>query len=229
MIRAIVDAEAALPRKHLIAQGIAVRTGRIRKPNPHVSVFNFHSAEPASVSENLDLHKVIADDETGGKGNSDFPYRSEGWEFLLAGGAVFSHLDFSFTAKSPAGKGDFSGAPGGGGPALRKQIRVLKELIEAFDLIRMRPDRDAVVGKDVAGALVEAGKAYAVYMKGGPRTELAIADLPAGTYRAEWVDPRTGSVTAAETLEHAGGKKTLTSPEYSEDLALRLVRVQRGR
>jgi len=81
----------------------------------------------------------------------------------------------------------------------------------------------------VAGVLVETGKAYAAYVKGGPRTELAIADLPAGTYRAEWVDPRTGSVMAAETLEHAGGKRTLTSPEYSEDLALRLVRAQKSR
>ena len=229
MIRAIVEAESALSRKHLIAQGIAVRSARIEKPNPHVSVFNFHAAEPESVSGNLDLRKVIADDETGGKGSGDFPYRSEGWEFLLAGGAVFSHLDFSFTPKSPAGTADFTGAPGGGGPAIRKQIRVLKEFIEGFDFIRMRPDRAAVVGKDVAGVLVETGKAYAAYVKGGPRTELAIADLPAGTYRAEWVDPRTGSVMAAETLEHAGGKRTLTSPEYSEDLALRLVRAQKSR
>ena len=229
MIRAIVHAEAALSRKHLIAQGIAVHSGRIEKPNPHVSVFNFHAAEPASVSENLEVRKVIADDETGGKGTGDFPYRSEGWEFLLAGGAVFSHLDFSFTPRSPQGKGDITGAPGGGGPAIRKQIRVLKEFIEGFDFIRMRPDKAAVVGKDVAGVLVEAGKAYAGYMKGGPRTEIAIADLPAGSYRAEWIDPRTGSVTATETLEHAGGKRTLASPEYSEDLALRLIRAEKSR
>ena len=229
MIRAIVETESALPRKHLIAQGIAVRSARIEKPNPHVSVFNFHSAEPASVSGNLDLRKVIADDETGGKGTRDFPYRSEGWEFLLAGGGVFSHLDFSFTPRSPEGKAGITRAPGGDGPAIRRQIRVLKEFIESFDFVRMRPDRAAVVGKDVAGALVETGKAYAVYVKGGPRTELGIVDLPAGSYRAEWVDPRRGTVLTDEILEHAGGTRILTSPEYSEDLALRLVRAKKSR
>jgi hypothetical protein len=45
-------------------------------------------------------------------------------------------------------------------------------------------------------------------------------DLPAGRYRAGWIDPKTGEVLEGEDLEHAGGRKSLTSPAFDEDLAL---------
>ena len=45
-------------------------------------------------------------------------------------------------------------------------------------------------------------------------------DLPAGHYRAVWVDPKTGGVAKEETLEHSGGHKWLISPAFDEDLAL---------
>ena len=45
-------------------------------------------------------------------------------------------------------------------------------------------------------------------------------DLPAGRYRVEWVDPKTGRVVKDEALEHAGGRKALTAPAFDEDLAL---------
>jgi hypothetical protein len=45
-------------------------------------------------------------------------------------------------------------------------------------------------------------------------------DLPAGRYRAEWIDPRTGAVAKAEEVEPAGGRLSLVSPALGEDLAL---------
>lgn len=60
IIAAIVEAESAVPNKHLIAQGIAVRAAKIEKPNPHVSVLNFHAATPDSVTLNYSLNKAIA-------------------------------------------------------------------------------------------------------------------------------------------------------------------------
>ncbi len=55
----------------------------------------------------------------------------------------------------------------------------------------------------------------------GARGEIEIAlDLPAGRYRVEWVDPRTGTVAKHEALEHSGGRKLLTTPALDEDLAL---------
>ncbi len=237
MIAAIVEAERGLPARHLIAQGIAVRSARIGDPHPQVSVFNFHAATSESVALNYHLGKSIADDETGGKGTADFPYRSEGWQFLLAGGGVFSHLDFSFTVERPDGTAALKGAPGGGGPAIRKQIEVLKEFIESFDFVSMRPDNDVIKSCSVAGpspadppqakgssrALVSPGHAYAIYVRGGTRTELEIA-LPAGRYQAEWVNTGTGAIERSETFEHHGEVRKLTSPAYAEDIALRLKR-----
>ena len=54
-----------------------------------------------------------------------------------------------------------------------------------------------------------------------PNGPIAIAlDLPAGRYRAEWIDPKTGTVTGAVDLEHAGGRKSLSAPAFDEDVAL---------
>jgi hypothetical protein len=45
-------------------------------------------------------------------------------------------------------------------------------------------------------------------------------DLPPGRYRAEWLDPKTGSLGRAGDLEHSGGRKSLVSPVFDEDVAL---------
>jgi hypothetical protein len=47
-------------------------------------------------------------------------------------------------------------------------------------------------------------------------------DLPRGNYRAEWVDPVTGTVVAGEDVAHAGGDRALVVPKFEDDLALRL-------
>jgi hypothetical protein len=45
-------------------------------------------------------------------------------------------------------------------------------------------------------------------------------ELPAGRYRAEWLDPKSGAVTRVEDLDHAGGRRSLVSPAFEEDVAL---------
>jgi len=37
----------------------------------------------------------------------------------------------------------------------------------------------------------------------------------------EWVNTKTGAVEKSEMLRHAGGSRTLASPAYAEDIALR--------
>ena len=71
-------------------------------------------------------------------------------------------------------------------------------------------------------ALVDEGRAYAVYVKGGGDVEL-IVQLPAGTYQADWVNTKTGAVIGKDRFDHGGGKRTLTSPKYTGDIALRIV------
>lgn len=72
--------------------------GPVDRPNPSVSIFNFHYATPpTTVALNEHLPRPIGDDEIGFRGIEDRPYRLEAWEFLLAGGAIFDYLDYSFT------------------------------------------------------------------------------------------------------------------------------------
>jgi hypothetical protein len=106
-------------------------------------------------------------------------------------------------------------------------LRILKDFIHGFDFVRMAPDnailRGGIPDKATARALVEPGKAVAIYVKGGTRAALAV-DLPAGTWHAEWTDTRTGAVARAGSLDHPGGTAALESPPYTEDIALRIRR-----
>ena len=234
----IVDEEKKLPSKHLISQNIANGKAKVANPHPAVSIFNFHYCVPPDVvAMNYELNKVIGENETGFRGKEDVLYRTEGWDFILAGGALYNNLDYSFTSKVHDGTFLAYTSPGGGSPALRKQLKILKDFIHGFDFLRLKPDKAAVGGVPAgmqAWALVEAGKQYAIYVhptlpKGKPpaakeaTVELSL-DLPAGAYRAEWVNPRTGVIDKKDDFEHSGGAKALTSPSFTEDVALRVMK-----
>jgi hypothetical protein len=236
IVGAIREAEKDSPSRHLIAQGFSPSDKPIAGLNRQVSVLNFHAASPRAVSLNYPLNRVIAFDETGGSDTSDRKYRTEGWDFLMAGGGVYDHLGFSFTPDREDGTA-FPlprGTPGGGGPELRKQLAALKRFIEGFEFLRMRPFDECIESSRIrpekpgdkarpatVRVLAEPGKAYAVYVNGGRRAEISIR-LPAASYAAEWVDTKTGKTLRAEKFRHAG-TKTLSSPDYSDDIALRLM------
>jgi hypothetical protein len=225
----IKSTEASFPAQHLIAQNISNGSKKVPEPNPAVSIFNFHySRPPESVAQNFGLNRAISDDETGFRGTGDSAYRREGWDFILAGGAVYDNLDYSFTVGHEDGTFKFpSTQPGGGGHALQAQLSILKKFIESFDFVRMHPDNSDIkaVGKAAKiYALAQTGKAYAVYVDGGGPGTTLLCNVPAGRYRAEWINTLTGAVDKAEDVSHAGGTLTIASPAYSEDIALRLVR-----
>ena len=141
--KTLTDAEKELGVRHLIAQNIANESKKITGPSPLVSIFNFHYATPPNaVAQNFVLNKVIADDETGFKGTGDAVYRMEAWDFFLAGGGMFDHLDYSFTAGHE--DGSFMPLPpkqpGGGGPELRRQFKILKDFLSGMNFTQMKPD-----------------------------------------------------------------------------------------
>lgn len=242
--KVIVETEKDLPKKHLIAQNIANDKKKIEKPDPNVSVFNFHYATPPdTVAMNYALNKVIGDDETGFKGKDDFTYRSEGWDFILAGGAVYSSLDYSFTVEHPKGTLSDYKSPGGGSPELRQQLGILKEFMESFDFVEMKPMNDAIKGGTISAplntgsrdgaratttqvtvrTLAIPGQQYATYVRGGAQANLVV-NLPPGKYLAQWHDTKTGKVEKKTELD--GGERTLESPAYDQDIALS-IRVTR--
>jgi hypothetical protein len=82
--------------------------------------------------------------------------------------------------------------------------------------------KGGVPDKATVRVLAEAGKQYAIYVRGGNSAPLCL-DLPTGTYKAEWVNTKTGAVDKAEKFRHEGGPRTLVAPAYQDDVALRVV------
>ena len=139
----VTDAEAGLPKRHLIAQNIANNGKKIVAPDPNVSVFHFHYARPpVTVGENYGLNKVIGLDETGFDGTADFVYRIQAWDFVLAGGAHYNNLDYSFAVGHEDGSFAYPGTqPGGGSRALRRQLGTLLRYLGELDFVNMAPAR----------------------------------------------------------------------------------------
>ena len=228
LVATLLETEAGLPNKHMIAWNYANFSAEVINPNPAVSVFNFHYAfPPTAVPLNYRWNKAIAFDETH-EGTVTRDRRREAWAFILSGGAVYNNLDWSFALDDPTGSGKVE-QPGGryNGVELRKQLRTLKDFIHSLDFISMIPNDSIVRGVPpgaTAYALVESGRVYAVYIMAGEKLNLAM-EVGAGRYRAEWLNPRTGAIDKTEDLQHTGGKLGLNSPRYVEDIALKLVKL----
>jgi hypothetical protein len=75
-------------------------------------------------------------------------------------------------------------------------------------------------------ALTEAGKQYAVYVKGGAGPSLTLR-LPDGPYRAEWLDPADGTTTKPREVRAENGRLTIDVPCYRDEVALRVVTASR--
>ena len=194
---------------------------------------------PKAVEENYALNKVIGDNETGFKGTNDAPYRMEAWEFILAGGGLYNNLDYSFVAGHE--RGDFvypARQPGGGNAELRRQMTVLRDFINGFDFIHLKPDKElinsGVPTNTHAYALVEDGKQYAAYFCASSNSVPSAMSLtllvPAGDYEVEWMDVLSGTPMKREGVK-SPGTITIISPEYRREIALRIRRdgVQRKR
>jgi hypothetical protein len=218
MAEIIWEAEGRLPNRHLIASN--------GHPVPHVAILNAHyDRDRAFVRSQYGRNIVVGYDETGFDGASDLPYRRQGWSFLLSGGRLYDNLDWSFSVAHPDGtQAKWDKKLGGGSPALRRQLGILRAFLEGFDLPRLKPDREAVKSGAPGNysVLAEPGGQYTIYLEGSNRPELQVK-LPAGDYAVAWIDTKTGSKAKVEDVS-GGGVRTLKSPEYVEDIALRILR-----
>jgi hypothetical protein len=225
--------------RHLISQNIANGSVKVADPDPNVSIFNFHySRPPLSVGMNFDLGRAIGMNETGFDGNSDAAYRLQAWDFLVAGGALYNNLDYSFTAGHEDGSFQYPArTPGGGSARLREQLAFLARFFAKLDLVRMKPDAAVTARSTVENGNARAlsdGRRFVIYVQHGhiegqpprPRYVVDSAErtselhlvLPAGRYRATWLDPKTGREISRAAAR--GGEIALTTPRYAEDLVL---------
>lgn len=227
--KVIADAEKSFGYKHLITQNIANGSQKILHPNPLVSVFNFHyAAPPKTVTLNYGLNKVIGDNETGFNGQKDSTYRKEAWEFILTGGGLFNNLDYSFTVGNEKGTFQYpADQPGGGSLTLRRQLSYLKKFMDSFNYVAMKPDTSVYAGglneKNKLIILSEPGQQYALYLMGGKKISPQL-QLPEGNYSLEWINPLNGKVEKKEKISHRGGKVKIVSPEFEEDIAIKIKR-----
>ena len=226
---AIMDEEKGGPR-HLIAQNYGNFGYPLRDVGANIDILNFHYAWPEAATLNLGLGRVVGFDETGFANASDKSaapetdavYRKQAWQFLMSGGGIFSMLDYSFAVGREDGT-LANTAPGGGSPALRRQLRVLRNFLHGLDIPALRPRPDVVTSAPGAYTrALGAETALAVYVSGDGQTDLTL-ELPRGRWRAEWIDTLTGQAAPQETFVHRGGPVTLKSPRYERDVALRVV------
>jgi hypothetical protein len=251
LLQVVADTEKILPKKHLLAQEVEGPVGGpidfSGSPNLTVIVGQYVQAggmDQMGGIKALDLeykhNKPIEMNETyyyplDYEDDKIADSRVEAWEFIVGGGASFNQLNGLFTAENPAGNTPDN-------LRLMSGLRILMEFICGFDFIKMRQDKNLVVSGVASGALCrgisEPGKQYALYVhhsvvmgRGhgyrailGNYVESLVLDLPAGTYRADWMDPASGSTIGSTTIEHKGGKRTFTSPRHPVDVALRIKR-----
>lgn len=251
IIDEIVSAEAALPpeSRHMIAYNDHYAPGPGIGPIPRpqsVHILNGHYLwKMEDLLAEAGKGRAVAFDETrwiahprfGEYGNTMKPAsgRVEAWEFMMGGGAVYSNLNFAYQPGNERGASPES-------DEFKQYMRNLKEFLTSFDFVRMRPDRGVLAGGLPAGstgrALGEPGRQYAIYIHHSkaargrnyyepneePRTLNLELDLPAGSYRVEWVRPTDLAVLGSQTLtRHPGGKvKLAASPEHHADIALRI-------
>ncbi len=221
----ITSEEASLPNKHLVAQNYSNFYSSVRELLPGVSIVNFHYAYPEAVLSNYGLGKPISYDETGFLGSDDAPYLRQAWNFVLAGGSVFDHLDYSFSPGHEDGADIEPNGPGGGSPALRQQLRILTDFLRSFSLAELRPDSQTIThatGVFPRGLSDSKGN-YAFYFDGKGPTDVVL-QLPPGKYSVDWINVSTGETPKRENVQHRGGEKKLESPSFVQGIALRLMR-----
>ena len=234
MTDVVAAAEKNFKNKHLISNNIQNNYKYVPEPRPHVSVYNFHYASPPkTVKANFHLNRPIGDNETGFDGIDDLPYRREAWDFLLAGGALYNNLDYSFTTETEDGTFEIKKpTPGGGGITLRNQLKILSEFINPIDFINMKP-----VGNEII-RLIDAGKAtvnalwkddlLVLYINNNDIAFRSInleVKLMPGSYKMTWTDTRSGGKKENNVKGHPGGWLKISSDEYSEDIALRIDQI----
>jgi hypothetical protein len=235
MTKVVIEAEKDFHYKHLISNNIANSHKLVRDPRFGVSIYNFHYARPPlTVDMNYHLNSVIGDNETGFEGIEDSKYRIEAWDFILAGGALFNHLDYSFTTDNEDGTNIIEpGQPGGGGKALRNQFKILAEFMKSIDYVDMMPlkeDKIRLPGQmnTLVQALAKGDELVALYLHRMDTLNMASTieiDLPTGSYNIIWRDTKSGVGIPTSVVDHSGGWLQITSPVYDEDIALKIVSV----
>ncbi len=219
--------------KRLIAVNYRNRYARLEDIDPSVSICNFHYAEPRAARDNYSLGLVLADDETGFAGQTPSPYRREAWRFLLAGGCIFSHLDYSFTLEHPDGTAVITGkTPGYGGTDLRRQLGFLRRFLQEVKVWDLRPLNDVVIDDSGGASTVmgDPGRCWIGYVEAEPAQEhLLRLRLSNGSFTLKWLDPVACRQFGPEQTIRGGERDVSVPTGHSGELAFLILRRDESR
>ncbi|MDN3203751.1 hypothetical protein [Algoriphagus sediminis] len=218
MVETIVSTESELPQKHLIAQNFTNFKAPLFDVHPEVSIVNFHYNWPESAEWNYHLDKVIGFDESGFAGNEDWVYRRQAWAFMMSGGGLFNHLDYSFFVGKEDGTG-INEAPGGGSPEFRKEMKILSDFLHSLNLENSIPAKNRIKASPglLAFALEDGDGGIAVYaIEAGKRDSSVSLEIDPGKYEVHFLDPISGE------------KKLITTAEISADELVLTMSLEKG-
>ena len=168
--------------------------------------------------------------------------RAESWYGMLGGLAGFIHLNSDFSTYNPSAKGT------GTQDTILPQKMVLMNFLNSLDFIRMEKFTGFRVSDSLvlARGIAESGNQYALYLFHGTRKwedwpqgptasrfnvnmnwfrDTVTIYLPSGKYKAEWINPASGTVIESNDQECLVEKLVLQTPLYMADIALRMKRI----
>jgi hypothetical protein len=222
----IVEEEAGLSKKHLIAQNYTNFRAPVPEVSKDVSIINFHYAWPDAVEWNYHYNRVIGFDESGFAGPDDQVYRRQAWQFMLSGGGLFNNLDYSFYPGHEDGQGENS-APGGGSKSLRFQLKILADFLNGFDLPGLHPDPSCVRSSPglIPYVLSNRNSAYALFLRavGTDHTSLQL-ETGEGHFRVEEYNTITGYVTPPVLVAAQEGILTMEIEIPDGEMAIRITK-----
>lgn len=174
------------------------------------------------------------------KGNALDDSRVEAWEFIVGGGGSYNQLNSLYTTHN-------EDAAGTDNDKALRQLMALKTFMHSFDFVKMQRNTLFLCTNDSTKSNVrsicEPGKQYAFYIhhsknsnnnpssflyyqaEPGNFKENITFNITPGTYRADWINPVKGSVIRAEYFTVKKDKYKLTTPQYSVDIALKIIRI----
>lgn len=221
VVSLIVEEEAELPIKHLIAQNISNIGYDLDALPKGVSIVNFHYAIPDAAQMNLDLGGVIGLDETGFMPQDDQLYIDQAWRFILSGGGLYNNLDYSFTAEFEQGDWPIpEGNPGWGGPEFRRKLSILLKTMKQVPFQEMDFSGnilDASQGDFKQYGLAREGEVYVLFVE-NLNSEKLIPGVPASEYEVIFIQIDSGE-KQNENLELGQGQ-ALSLPFESERIAI---------
>ena len=220
---AFLEAERALPKKHVLGQ-------TVQSSSPDLSgdawcdwlPTEYVAAARAALEKNYGANKPIVDVESDYYGYGLVkPYtvddvRVEGWWFMLGGGAGFIHLNGEYYRGQETGGSDTQ-------TRIVPEKKILKDFMESLDLVGLHrfTGLGGIPAGAFASAIAEPGRQYAVYLfhgkndgqwgahyvvtRGAFEDTLTLSSVPSGEYALEWIDPTTGKVKRTESRTHSGG------------------------